>query len=57
VKFLVDGVEGRDAFVGHGEGEWEEEVWVAEEGFVDVEGLGFGSVGMGCERRDVRAPY
>jgi hypothetical protein len=40
VEFFVDGVEGEDCGEGEPQCELEEEVWVAEEGLVDVEGRG-----------------
>jgi predicted NUDIX family phosphoesterase len=40
VEFFVDGVEGEELGVREAERELEEEVWVSEERFVDVEGWG-----------------
>lgn len=39
VKFLVNGVEVHDCGWGKADGELKEEVWVAENGFVEVERL------------------
>lgn len=63
MELLVDGVQRCDEGVGEAERELEEEVWVAEERFVDIErdlplrgfrGLGCGGCG-GCEW-DIRTP-
>jgi len=47
VEFFVDGVEADGGGERKAQGELEEEVWVAEEGAVDVEGRG-GDGGGGC---------